>query len=63
MQDLELLTTADIAQLFGVTEHTVREWRKKGEGPPWIRTPSNTYRYKRTDLEQWLTQNGQKQAG
>ena len=63
MSDIQLLTTSDIAQMFGVTEHTVREWRKKGEGPPWIKLPSNTYRYPRTDLEQWLAQNREQQAG
>jgi predicted DNA-binding transcriptional regulator AlpA len=63
MSDLELLDTAAVAQLLSVTPHTVREWRKKGEGPPWIRLPSGTYRYPRTDLEKWLSQNRQQQAG
>jgi predicted DNA-binding transcriptional regulator AlpA len=62
MSDLELLDTAAVAQLFSVTEHTVREWRKKGEGPPWIKLPSGTYRYPRTDLEEWLTQSTKKKA-
>lgn len=62
MSDLELLDTAEVAQILRVTSHTVREWRKKGDGPPWIRLPSGTIRYPRKDLEQWLSQDRQ-QAG
>jgi excisionase family DNA binding protein len=51
---MELLTSAEVAELLRVKAPTVRAWRCRGEGPKYTRV-SNGKRvlYRRSDVEAW----------
>lgn len=49
------LTPADVAQLVGLSVHTLSYWRQTGQGPKTIKAGARTL-YRRTDLEQWLAE-------
>jgi excisionase family DNA binding protein len=51
-----MLTTRQIADLVGVSPETVLRWQRHGHGPAAIRLPSGALRYRREDVEAWLTQ-------
>lgn len=53
----ELLRQAEAAELLGVSEETLRAWRKLKRGPAWIRYSSRSVRYRRDDLDAWLDEN------
>jgi len=38
------------AQLLGVARVTVRSWRTRGGGPPWVKTGNRGVRYSRADV-------------
>ena len=47
------LTAAEVAQLTGLSVHTLSYWRQSGQGPSSIRVGSRTL-YRREDVERWL---------
>ena len=47
------LTSAEVAQLTGLSVHTLSYWRQSGQGPKSIKAGSRTL-YRREDIEQWL---------
>lgn len=52
-----LLITSVVAERLGLAEQTLRTWRMRGEGPPWIRlsdSPSGAVRYPEDGLHEWL---------
>ena len=46
----DLLTIAETAKLIRVTPLTLKNWRDRGEGPPWARLGPGTIRYRRSSL-------------
>jgi excisionase family DNA binding protein len=48
----EFLKPKEIATMFGVTEETLRSWRRKGI-LPYYRI-NNTIRFSRADVMEWL---------
>jgi transposase-like protein len=44
----------ELARMLGVTPNTLREWRKKGHGPKFIRHTSHCVVYLKTTVHQWL---------
>ena len=38
----------------GVTVDTLKRWRRKKKGPPYVRIDSQRVRYPQDKLEQWL---------
>ncbi|AQA05031.1 hypothetical protein BVC93_24445 [Mycobacterium sp. MS1601] len=40
----------------GVTAQTMRTWRRKGVGPPYVVVSKNVVRYRQVDLDRWLEQ-------
>lgn len=50
----ELLTTAQVAALFGVTKWTLNYWRVTKHGPPFLLISRGCIRYSRAALEAWL---------
>lgn len=48
-----LLDPPAIARALGVTVDTLKAWRRKGVGPPFVRF-GNRIRYRATDLDTWL---------
>ena len=54
-----LLSTADAANYLGLRPQTLRAWRFKGGGPPYIRFGAKargTVAYKISDLDIWVNQ-------
>ena len=49
-----LMTTATLAQEIGLSPSTLRGWRRRGEGPRWIRLSWGHLRYTLLDVEDWL---------
>lgn len=47
------LTAAEVAQLTGISVHSLSDWRQSGQGPKTIKAGSRTL-YRREDVEQWL---------
>jgi excisionase family DNA binding protein len=54
VSDVEkLLTLQQLAELLGVPEATVYQWRSKGYGPRGLRVGKHV-RYRPSDVEKWL---------
>lgn len=47
------LTAAEVAQLTGLSVHTLSYWRQSGQGPKTIKAGTRTL-YRREDVERWL---------
>lgn len=52
----ELLTPGDSCRVLGVSRQTMINWRKTGDGPPWIQVSAGVVRYRRSALESYLTE-------
>jgi predicted DNA-binding transcriptional regulator AlpA len=50
----DLLTDLDAAQLLGIEPRTLRLWRNT-RGLPHLRITSKVIRYRRADLDAWLS--------
>ena len=50
---LDCLTEADMIMLADVTPKTLEAWRKRGDGPAYIRAGTR-YLYQRKAVAQWL---------
>jgi hypothetical protein len=50
-----LLTEADTAALLRVKPRTVADYRRRGDGPPFIQISRNVVRYLADDVLQWAT--------
>ena len=55
-----LMTRDDLARYLGVARKTVERWARAGIGPQEIRI-RGVIRYRRADVEEWLTR--QQQGG
>ena len=55
-----LLTTLEAADYLNVSRRTLSRWLAEGIGPPSIKLPSGARRYRKADLDRWLTEH---QAG
>jgi len=51
---LEYLSTVQASEYTGFSKTTLDIWRSRGDGPPYIKL-AQAVRYKRTDLDDWLT--------
>ncbi len=49
----DLMTTAQVAEHFGVKIGTVQKWRHNKTGPPFISVSSHSLFYNREDVERW----------
>lgn len=49
----KLLEAEEVARILGVKKNTVRAWRSKKVGPPFIKI-LKTIRYRREDVEEFL---------
>lgn len=52
--DDEPMDTLAVARAIGAAPDTVRQWRHRGEGPPWYRAGRRIVRYRRTEVAAWL---------
>jgi predicted DNA-binding transcriptional regulator AlpA len=51
----DILTEKELAQSYKHSVSLARKWRRTGEGPPFIRLGGKLIRYRRADVEAWLT--------
>lgn len=51
--DVEKLTTQQVAVEYGIAESTLREWRIKGMGPNAMQLEPGVWRYRRSDIRAW----------
>jgi predicted DNA-binding transcriptional regulator AlpA len=49
-----LLTEKETAARLGLSASTLRNWRSKGQGPPFIRLSARAIRYSRADVDNFL---------
>ena len=55
----KLLTPREVSESFGVSEHTLANWRALKTGPPYIRV-GGSIRYDASDLKDWLNSRKEK---
>jgi len=53
---LGLISQEDLGALLGVAKGTLREWRKLGKGPDFVRVEKSVF-YRQKDVEAWLEVN------
>ena len=51
-----LLNQSQAASLIGVSERTLECWRWKGNGPAFVKISSRAVRYRRQDIEKWVSE-------
>ncbi len=49
-----LLTTSEVAQKLQVNKGTLRNWRHKKKGPPFIKLETGAIRYYEKHVENWI---------
>lgn len=49
-----LISEAQAAALLDVAQRTLQGWRRKGEGPPFIRLTRRSVRYRQGDVLGWV---------
>lgn len=54
----EFLKLKDVAELFGVTTPTIRNWQKKGVLEPDVILPSGRARYTREQIDAFVAAGG-----
>lgn len=56
----KFLTSPQLAEMLGVSEGTLRNWRANKQGPPFIKLGKSKQaevRYKIDDINSWLSKN------
>jgi predicted DNA-binding transcriptional regulator AlpA len=51
----KLLTPVEVAELTGLSTETLAQWRSQRRGIPYVKISRNCVRYRRVDLDIWLT--------
>jgi predicted DNA-binding transcriptional regulator AlpA len=49
------LDTEALAKHLGLTATALKEMRRRGDGPPWVKVTTKLVRYRLSDVEAWLT--------
>lgn len=57
MSDNELMSEKDAAEMLGISPRTLQKWRhaKHVGAPPYYKLPTGLVRYKRSDLERYVS--------
>jgi len=55
MVGTKLLTPREAAEILGVPEGTLAQWRSQRRGPPYIKLEGRLVRYRTSDLEEWVS--------
>lgn len=53
-QEVFLLTEQEAADFLAMSPHTLRDWRAKHQGPPYLKLRTGAVRYSQTDLTAWV---------
>lgn len=56
MSDNEFLTSAQAAELLGVSNQSLKNWHQSGAFVPALVTPTGHRRYSKTQIEEYLKQ-------
>lgn len=51
-----LLTAEDVATITGLSVETLAQWRSQKRGIPYLKISRNCVRYRRCDLDGWLSE-------
>jgi len=49
-----LLSERELASYLGVSIDTIRRWRRKNEGPPYLMAGPRRPRYRKSEVDAWL---------
>jgi excisionase family DNA binding protein len=52
-----LITTKQLAEYLNLSEQVLYLWRKQKKGPPYITVGAKFIRYRKNDVEEWITNN------
>lgn len=52
----ELLRPGDVEAEYRIAESTLATWRARGTGPAWFRLGERRVVYRRSAVEQWLSE-------
>jgi excisionase family DNA binding protein len=58
-----LLTQREAAEYLRYGVRTLQRWRREGIGPPSIKLPNGQRRYRRSALDAWLAEYGDRPEG
>lgn len=50
-----LLTPAQAAEVLGIPEGTLAQWRSQRRGPPFVKLEGRLVRYRSTDMEKYIS--------
>lgn len=50
----KLIGLTQVAELTGISRWTIRYWLRRGEGPPFKRTPGGRFLFREEDILHWL---------
>lgn len=56
---INLLTPQQVAEMLGVNEPTLKQWRAAGTGPPSILLGRRTVRYNEAEVRGWIEEKRQ----
>lgn len=57
LHSLGLLSEQEVADLYGVSVGTLRNWRVSGKGPPFTKLARNTIAYPETGIRRHIARN------
>lgn len=52
--DRDLMTPEEVRERLGICDTTLRDWRRDGVGPPWVRASHRIIRYPVKGFQEWL---------
>jgi predicted DNA-binding transcriptional regulator AlpA len=55
MNETEMMTSLEVAELLTISEATLRRWRCNDKGPRYYKYDSGIIRYRREDVDKWLS--------
>lgn len=54
-----LLSQKTVAKLLDLSPRSLEAWRLRGDGPPFVRISKRCVRYRRSEVELWLSSRAQ----
>ena len=50
-----LMTTEEVAEYLSLAVRTIKRWREEDAGPQYIRISHKCVRYRRSEVDRWLS--------
>lgn len=51
----QMMSPKQLGEMLGMNTKALRYWRSRGEGPRYFKLSPNVVRYRRADVEAWLS--------